>query len=116
MATPKIAIMMASLNHEKFVEEAIESIYAQNYPNLKVVVCDDASTDGNLERLELLARKYGFVLLRNDVRQHAPAHGLQHYGHAIGWIFLQMNWHRAFAAGHHFGHAYYTVHALGIHH
>jgi len=69
MAAPKIAIMMASLNHEKFVEEAIESIYAQNYPNLKVVVCDDASTDGNLERLELLARKHGFVLLRNDVRQ-----------------------------------------------
>jgi glycosyltransferase involved in cell wall biosynthesis len=69
MAALKIAIMMASLNHEKFVEEAIESIYAQNYPNLKVVVCDDASTDGNLERLELLARKHGFVLLRNDVRQ-----------------------------------------------
>jgi glycosyltransferase involved in cell wall biosynthesis len=69
MVPPKIAIMMASLNHEKFVEEAIESIYAQNYTNLKVVVCDDASTDRNLDKLELLAGKHGFVLLRNESRQ-----------------------------------------------
>jgi len=69
MGIPKIAIMMPSLNHEKFVEEAVGSIFSQNYPNTVLVVCDDASTDGNFEKLEVLARKHSFVLLRNTSRQ-----------------------------------------------
>lgn len=69
MSPPKVAIMMPSLNHERFVEQAIESIFSQNYPNLQVVVCDDASTDANFEKLEALSRKYPFLLLKNDVRQ-----------------------------------------------
>ena len=69
MRTPSIAIMMPSLNHESFVEQAVESIFSQNYPNLRLVVCDDASTDGNFQKLEQLARRYPFTLLRNDSRQ-----------------------------------------------
>lgn len=69
MRTPSIAIMMPSLNHERFVEQAVESVFSQNYPNLKLVVCDDASTDGNFRKLEQLARRYSFTLLRNESRQ-----------------------------------------------
>jgi glycosyltransferase involved in cell wall biosynthesis len=69
MTTPKVAIMMPSLNHEAYVEEAIDSIYNQGYSNLQVVVCDDASTDGNFSKLEQLALKYKFLLLRNHERQ-----------------------------------------------
>ena len=39
--------MMPSLNHETYVEAAIDSVYAQGYRNLRLVVCDDASTDGS---------------------------------------------------------------------
>lgn len=66
---PYVAIMMPSLNHEKFVEQAIESVYAQGYPNLRLVVCDDASTDGNYAKLQQLAARHHFILLRNESRQ-----------------------------------------------
>jgi len=69
MRTPSIAIMMPSLNHERFVEQAVESIFSQDYPNLRLVVCDDASTDGNFQKLEQLARRFSFTLLRNESRQ-----------------------------------------------
>lgn len=69
MRTPSIAIMMPSLNHERFVEQAVESVFSQNYPNLSLVVCDDASTDGNFQKLEQLAKRYSFTLLRNESRQ-----------------------------------------------
>ena len=69
MRTPSIAIMIPSLNHERFVEQAVESVFSQNYPNLKLVVCDDASSDANFQKLEQLARRYSFTLLKNDSRQ-----------------------------------------------
>lgn len=68
MRTPMIAIMMPSLNHERFVEEAVESVFSQDYPNLMLVVCDDASTDGNYHKLERLALRFPFTLLRNSSR------------------------------------------------
>jgi glycosyltransferase involved in cell wall biosynthesis len=61
--------MMPSLNHENFVEQAIESVYAQGYRNLRLVVCDDASTDGNYSKLQQLAARHHFILLRNESRQ-----------------------------------------------
>jgi glycosyltransferase involved in cell wall biosynthesis len=66
---PYVAIMMPSLNHENFVEQAIESVYSQGYRNLRLVVCDDASTDGNYAKLQQLAARHQFILLRNESRQ-----------------------------------------------
>ena len=41
-------------NHEKYIARAIESVLAQHYPNLEVVVSDDCSTDRTLD----IARRY----------------------------------------------------------
>ena len=66
---PLVAIIMASMNHERFVVEAVESVFAQGYPNLRVVICDDASTDSNYAKLQELASRFPIVLLKNEVRQ-----------------------------------------------
>lgn len=66
---PLVAIMMPSMNHERFVVEAVESVFAQGYPNLRVVICDDASTDSNYAKLQELASRFPIVLLKNEVRQ-----------------------------------------------
>lgn len=66
---PYVAVMMASLNHESFVEQAVESVFAQGYHNLRLVVCDDASTDGNYAKLQQLASRHSFILLKNETRQ-----------------------------------------------
>lgn len=67
--SPRVAIIMASMNHERFVVEAVESVFAQGYANLRVVICDDASTDGNYAKLQELASRFPIVLLKNEVRQ-----------------------------------------------
>lgn len=45
MSTFKVTIMIPTYNQETYIREAIESALAQTYPNLEVIVGDDASTD-----------------------------------------------------------------------
>ena len=43
---PLISCVIPVLNGERFVAEAIESIFAQTYRPIELIVCDDGSTDG----------------------------------------------------------------------
>ena len=51
MPSPSIAVVMSTYNGEAFVEEQIESILAQDYPNVRIFVRDDGSKDGTLDIL-----------------------------------------------------------------
>jgi len=42
---PKVTVMIPTYNHAKFIQQAITSALIQTYPNLEVLVGDDASTD-----------------------------------------------------------------------
>lgn len=48
---PKVSIMVPAYAQAVFIEQAVESALAQTWPNLEVVVCDDASPDETLARL-----------------------------------------------------------------
>jgi alpha-1,3-rhamnosyltransferase len=50
----KISILIPSYNHEKFIEEAVKSVWLQDYDNLELIVVDDGSEDGSKEILEKL--------------------------------------------------------------
>lgn len=47
-----VSIIMPVYNNAPFVEAAIESVLAQTYPNWELLIVDDASNDGSLERAE----------------------------------------------------------------
>lgn len=49
--TPEISVIMACYNHEKYIEEAIQSILSQSYSNFELIVIDDGSTDKSRERI-----------------------------------------------------------------
>lgn len=49
---PRVAVVVPCYNHGKFLPETLESIRAQTYPHVDVVVVDDGSTDA--ETLEAL--------------------------------------------------------------
>lgn len=55
---PKVAVVMATYNGEKFIEEQLQSIVNQTYPNLEIVITDDCSTDGTYSILQRYAHRY----------------------------------------------------------
>lgn len=48
----KVIILMSTYNGEKFIKEQIDSILAQTYKNIEILVRDDGSTDRTVEILK----------------------------------------------------------------
>lgn len=57
---------MSAYNHEKFVEQAILSIFTQTYQDFELIVLDDGSSDRTPDILESLSQKYGFFFKRQS--------------------------------------------------
>jgi glycosyltransferase involved in cell wall biosynthesis len=49
LALPLISIGMPVFNEERFLDSALASLRAQDYPNLEILISDNASTDRTLE-------------------------------------------------------------------
>jgi glycosyltransferase involved in cell wall biosynthesis len=69
----KVVIRVPCFNHEKYVGLCLESIAAQDYPALDVIVVDDASTDGTAAVAEACCRRFGFRFERNERNLGLPA-------------------------------------------
>ncbi len=66
---PCVSVIIPVYNSAKRLKFTVESLRKQEYPELEIIFCDDASTDGSLEYLEGLARDHVFrnlQILRND--------------------------------------------------
>jgi glycosyltransferase involved in cell wall biosynthesis len=67
---PLVSSVMAFLNAEKFIEEAIESVFAQTYDNWELLLVDDGSTDDSTQ-----------IALRYAERHPEKVRYLEHPGH-----------------------------------
>jgi len=63
---PLVSVIVPSYNHEKYIEETIESIVNQTYKNIELIVIDDGSKDNSVQILSELSRKYNFTLITRD--------------------------------------------------
>jgi len=70
-STPKVSVMVVAYNQAHFIRDTLDSILAQDYDNLEIVVADDASTDGTQDIAREYAAKYPdkFVLVLSE-RNH----------------------------------------------
>lgn len=57
---PLVSVIIASYNHAPYIEASIESVLAQTYPNIELLVIDDGSKDDSVERIQRLQDMYGF--------------------------------------------------------
>lgn len=57
MNKPLVSIALATYNGEKFIRQQMDSLLAQDYPNLEIVVSDDCSQDSTWEVLQNYALK-----------------------------------------------------------
>lgn len=57
--TPKLSVLVVTYNHERYIREALESVFAQKTPfRFEVVVADDASTDRTRDIVARFAEYY----------------------------------------------------------
>ena len=57
-APPLVSQIVLTFDQARYVAESLESAFAQDYPNLEIVVSDHGSTDGTFEIVAGLARSY----------------------------------------------------------
>jgi len=55
---PLVSVIMIFLNAEKFIQEAIESVFAQTYDNWELLLVDDGSTDTSTQNARRYAEQY----------------------------------------------------------
>lgn len=63
---PFISIVMATYNGNLFLSQQMQSLLAQTYPNMEIIIVDDCSTDDTIEILRKFQLTYPYIkIFRN---------------------------------------------------
>ena len=84
----KISIITPSYNQAEFLEETIDSVLSQNYPDLEYVIMDGGSTDGSVDIIKKYIRYLKYWQSKPDGGQYSAINaGFGHtMGEIMGWI------------------------------
>lgn len=73
MKEPLISVCIPTYNSAKHLVVMLDSVVAQTYKNMEVIISDNASTDGTLEIAKAYANKYGWHINVNEKNMGAGA-------------------------------------------
>jgi glycosyltransferase involved in cell wall biosynthesis len=85
---PKISIITPSLNQGEFIEQTIQSVLNQGYPDLEYIVIDGGSTDGTLDILKGYGERFYWVSEKDRGQSHAINKGFER---ATGEVLAFLN-------------------------
>ena len=91
-----ISAVIPLFNGAKFIEEALNSVFAQTLPADEIIVVDDGSTDGGVSVVERIAQSHPITLLRkpNGGQSSARNFGIAHArGTLIGLLDQDDAWY-----------------------
>src|SRR5215207_10509527 len=89
---PLVSCIIIFLNAERFMREAIESVFAQTYDNWELLLVDDGSTDGSTH-----------MALRYAERHSGKVRYLEHLGHQNRGMSASRNLGLSHAKGEYIG-------------
>lgn len=89
VAYPKISIVTPSFNQGIFIEETIQSVLNQNYPNLEYIIIDGGSTDNSVEIIKRYENKIHYWVSEQDEGQSDAIN--KGFSKATGDIFYWIN-------------------------
>ncbi|MFK8025111.1 MAG: glycosyltransferase family 2 protein [Ilumatobacter sp.] len=88
---PRVSIGLPVYNGEEYLEQSIQSVLAQTYADLELIVADNASTDSTIEIVERFAADDDrVVILRSDENHGAAWNYNRVFDAATGEFF---RWH-----------------------
>jgi len=75
MCRPTVSVIIPTYNSGRFVGHAIESVLAQSFDDLELIVVDDGSTDGTVDRVRSYGDEVTYVTRPNGGPGAARNHG-----------------------------------------
>lgn len=67
-----VTVAIPTYNREEFIEETLGSVLAQTWPNLEILVIDNASVDRTLEIVEKVLHRHPAVTIHRAKRNRGP--------------------------------------------
>jgi glycosyltransferase involved in cell wall biosynthesis len=89
MDSPKVSVLVPVYNGRKFLPECLDSILAQNYVSMEILLADDGSTDGSLSILEAYAAKDPRIRWWKNDRNLGTAENLNSLLRAAGGEYIK---------------------------